>query len=305
MIRIESLSFQYPGVRALDRVSAELPDGAITALVGPNGAGKSTLMRCIAGLDVPAEGRVVLDGIHVAADPRAARARLGFLPDLFGLYDRLTVRRCLAWAGAARGLSWDEAAARVPDLATRLGIADLLDRRAGELSRGQRQRVAIGQAIVHAPGHLVLDEPASGLDPEARIALAGLLRALRADGMTLLVSSHILAELAEYATHLMILDEGRLLSCGPLASPLRRIVVGLAAEDARAADVVGAIAGVSAVEATGPRDLAFAFEGDEAALAAVLAALVGAGLKVIRFGPETESLQEVYLDRLREARGTA
>lgn len=304
MIRLESLSFDYPGVRALDGVSAEMPAGTITALVGPNGAGKSTLMRCIAGLDLPVEGRVVLDGIHVAENPRAARARLGFLPDLFGLYDRLSVRRCLAWAGASRGLAWDEARARIPDLATRLGIADLLDRRAGELSRGQRQRVAIGQAIVHEPDYLVLDEPASGLDPEARIALAGLLKALSADGMTLLVSSHILAELAEYATHLMILEAGRVLSCGPLAASARRIAVALAAEDARAAVVLSAAPGVSAVEATGATTLGFAFDGDDAALAEVLRRLVAVGIPVIRFGPETASLQEVYLDRLREGRRT-
>lgn len=304
MILIEGLSFDYPGVRALDRVSAGIPDGAITALVGPNGAGKSTLMRCIAGLDLPAEGRVVLDGIHVAGNPRAARARLGFLPDLFGLYDRLSVRRCLAWAGASRGLAWDEARARIPELAARLGIADLLDRRAGELSRGQRQRVAIAQAIVHRPGHLVLDEPASGLDPEARIALAGLLKALSADGMTLLVSSHILAELAEYATHLMILDAGRVISCGPLAAVSRRIAVALAAEDARARPVLAAAPGVSAVEAMSATTLGFAFDGDAAALAEVLRRLVAVGIPVIRFGPETASLQEVYLDRLREGRRT-
>lgn len=303
MIAIEALSFDYPGVRALDRVSAEIPAGSITALVGPNGAGKSTLMRCIAALDLPLSGRIAVDGIDVAEDPRAVRARLGWLPDIFGLYDRLSVRRCLEWAGASRGLSWPAARARVAELAPLLGLEDLLERPAGALSRGQRQRVAIGQAIAHAPRLLVLDEPASGLDPEARIALALLLRRLREAGMTLLVSSHILAELAEYATHLMIIEGGRMLSFGPLAPPARRFALRLAAPDARLAGLL-AQAGATdiAAEAAGA---AFALPGDDAALAALLAALVGAGLAVCALAPEAASLQQVYLDRLRDARGAA
>lgn len=303
MIAIENLGFDYPGVRALDDVSAAIPAGSITALVGPNGAGKSTLMRCIAGLDVPLSGRVVLDGVHVAADPRAARAKLGFLPDLFGLYDRLAVRRCLEWAGASRGLSWEDSRARIPDLATKLGLSDLLDRLAGQLSRGQRQRVAIGQAIIHRPKILVLDEPASGLDPEARIALAGLLRGLRDDGMTLLVSSHILAELAEYATHLLILEAGRVLSFAPLAAPARRLAVRLATPDARLGALL-ADAGAADVQAS-EAGADFAFDGDDAAQAALLRALVQAGLPVAELAPHAASLQQLYLDRLRDARGAA
>lgn len=303
MITIQALSFDYPGIRALDRVSAEIPAGSITALVGPNGAGKSTLMRCIAALDVPLSGRVAVDGIDVEADPRAARARLGWLPDIFGLYDRLAVRRCLEWAGASRGMTWPAARARVAELAPMLGLEELLDRQAGALSRGQRQRVAIGQAIAHAPKLLVLDEPASGLDPEARIALASLLRRLREQGMTLLVSSHILAELAEYATHLMILEGGRMLSFAALAPPARRFALRLATPDARlgtlleqagAADIAASEAGAT-----------FALAGDDASLAALLARLVGAGLAVCALAPDAASLQQVYLDRLRDARGAA
>lgn len=304
MIRIEALSFDYPGVRALDAVAAEITAGSITALVGPNGAGKSTLMRCIAGLEVPVAGRVVLDGIQVARNPRAARARLGFLPDLFGLYDRLCVRHCLEWAGASRGLAWAEARTRVPALAARLGLEALLERPAGALSRGQRQRVAIGQAIIHRPAILVLDEPASGLDPEARIALAELLRSLSADGMTLLVSSHILAELAEYATHLMILEAGRVLSLAPLPTPARRLSLRLAAADARLGALLAANGAVSEL-GTSPEGAQFAFAGDDAAQAALLQALVAAGLAVVELAPQAGSLQQVYLDRLRDARGAA
>jgi len=304
VIRIEALTFDYPGVRALDALSAEIPAGSITALVGPNGAGKSTLMRCIAGLEAPFSGRVVLDDIVVAADPRSARAALGFLPDLYGLYDRLSVRRCLEWAGASRGLSWPDARARVPELAERLGLSALLDRVPGALSRGQRQRVAIGQAIVHRPKLLVLDEPASGLDPEARIALAGLLRGLRADGMTILVSSHILAELAEYATHLMILEAGRLLSFAPLAAPARRLRVRLAVADVRLVGLLAENAAVSDILA-GTDGAQFAFDGDDAAQARLLRALVQAGLPVTELTSHADSLQQVYLDRLRDARGAA
>jgi ABC-2 type transport system ATP-binding protein len=298
MISIDALTFDYPGTRALDRITASIEAGTITALVGPNGAGKSTLMRCIAGLDTPLAGQLRVDGIDVAV-----RARLGFLPDLFGLYDRLPVRKCLEWAGASRGLSWADARARVPTLAGTLGLAELLERPAGTLSRGQRQRVAIGQAIVHQPKLLVLDEPASGLDPEARIGLAALLRGLRDQGMTLLVSSHILAELAEYATHLMILDGGKLLSCGPLAQPARRIMLGLAGPH-DVAPLLADESGVAELEGTA-NEWRFRFDGDEAAQAALLRRLVTGGVPVSRFAPEAASLQDQYLERLRDSRGAA
>jgi ABC-2 type transport system ATP-binding protein len=296
MIDVHELCFDYPGVRALDRVSFQVEAGSITALVGPNGAGKTTLMRCLCGLETPLAGSIVVDGIDVVAEPRRSHERLGYLSDFFGLYDDLTVHQCLAHAAAASGRhAGDEAQARVRDTAARLGLVERLAQRAGALSRGLRQRVAIAQAIIHSPRVLVLDEPAAGLDPEARHSLAALFRALQADGMTLLVSSHILSELEQYATHMLVLGGGRLLEHRALGGRGGR---------AFALGYLGARAPLEALLAARPEvtasawregELVFEFAGDEHAQARLLRELVDAGVEVLRFGPAASDLQQRYL----------
>src|SRR5512133_2139076 len=252
MIDVDRLTFDYPSTRALHAVSFRLPPRSITALVGPNGAGKTTLLRCLAALEEPLEGTVRVGGIDALADPRACHRQVGYLSDFFGLYDELTVEQCLRHAAAIRGIP----AAREREVtlraAERLDIAGRLGSRAGELSRGLRQRLAIAQAILHGPGILLLDEPASGLDPEARHQLAALFLQLRDEGMTLLVSSHILAELDAYSTDMLVLRDGRIVSHEPVAggaarSPTVRIALalarpfeGLAAALAAAGDVKSA-----------------------------------------------------------------
>ncbi len=216
MIQVEQLVFEYPGHKALDGVSLHIEAGSVTALVGPNGAGKSTLMRCIAGLEQALSGRITVHGIDVMQAPRQVHQHLGYLSDFYGLYESLTVQRCLAYAGLARGLDAQQVDARVQTVAQQLDLLALLQRKPGQLSRGQRQRLAIGQAIMHQPKVLLLDEPASGLDPEARSSLSGLFRQLNAQGMTLVVSSHILSELDEYSTHLLSLRHGQVEHHGPL-----------------------------------------------------------------------------------------
>ena len=216
MIRVSELVFEYPGVRALDRVSFGISAGTVTALVGPNGAGKTTLLRCIAALETPFSGRIEVDGLEVEEHPRDVHERLGYLSDFYGLYDDLTVRQCLDHHAAVRGISRERRDVATGRLADRLDIARLLDHRAGSLSRGERQRLAIAQAIVHEPEVLLLDEPASGLDPEARWSLSGLLTEFRDDGITMVVSSHIVAELEDYSTHVLVLRAGGVVAHRPL-----------------------------------------------------------------------------------------
>ncbi|WP_238946427.1 ABC transporter ATP-binding protein [Vandammella animalimorsus] len=220
LIEIDQLVFEYPGHRALDGVSLRLERGSVTALVGPNGAGKSTLLRCMAGLETPLSGQIRIDGISVIDAPRQVHRKLGYLSDFFGLYEGLRVRQCLAYAALAVGVARQQLPGRVAQVAQAMDLTALLQRRPGELSRGQRQRLAIGQAIIHSPQVLLLDEPASGLDPQARSSLAALFRQLQAQGMTLLVSSHILSELDEYSTHILSIRQGRIVSHEDLrASP--------------------------------------------------------------------------------------
>lgn len=296
-IAVEGLRFEYPGVRALDEVSFQVERGSVTALVGPNGAGKTTLLRCIAGLDAPMLGQVRVGGIDVLESPRDAHRRLGFLSDFYGLYDTLTVRQCLAHAAAANGVPGASLHEVVRRTAGQVGIEHKLDAPAGALSRGQRQRVAIGQAMVHAPDVLLLDEPASGLDPEARVELAGLFKQLQAEGMTLVVSSHILAELDAYSTHMLVLREGRIVDHRGLhagATSVRRLRVALARPDPRLAALLADHPGVSGLqpEADGA---VFDLAGGGADQAALLSALVSTGLAVRHFSEAAEDLQASYL----------
>ena len=218
MIEVSQLVFEYPGHRALDGVRVSIGAGSVTALVGPNGAGKSTLMRCIAGLDQPLSGHIRVKNLSVEEQPREVHRHLGYLSDFYGLYDRLSVMRCLQYSALSMGVEPSGVPARVQQVATQLGLTELLHRHPTELSRGQRQRVAIGQAIVHQPSVLLLDEPASGLDPDARSSLSQLFRQLQAQGMTLIVSSHILSELDEYCTHILSIRNGRIESHEALQS---------------------------------------------------------------------------------------
>jgi ABC-2 type transport system ATP-binding protein len=305
MIEASGLVYEYPGMRALDGVGFALPERSITALVGPNGAGKTTLLRCLAALDEPSAGTITLAGIDVIHQPRAAHRQIGYLPDHFGLYADLTVRQCLLYAGRARGLDEAALAQRLPEVVAQLGLAERLAEKAGALSRGQRQRLAIAQAIIHRPRILLMDEPASGLDPESRASLSGLMRSLRDGGMTLVVSSHILAELEEYCTGMLVLQGGRVIENRQLeqvrVSSVRQLRLRLAQPAEQLAASLALSAEVSAVEAQadGAR---FDFSGDDAALAVLLAALLAQGLPVCELAVEQDSLQDAYLAAVGVAR---
>lgn len=299
MIEISGLTFDYPGHRALDNVTLHVEDGSVTALVGPNGAGKTTLMRCIAGLETPLEGRISVDGMNVIEQPREVHRIMGYLSDFFGLYQELSVARCLEYAATSQGLADADIPAAVARTAELLDLADKLDVPSGSLSRGQRQRVAIGQAIIHRPRVLLLDEPASGLDPEARASLAALFRQLQTEGMTLLVSSHILAELDEYSTHMLALRDGHILENRPLhpahqPEQPRLLQLDLARSDARLPDWLAAHAQVSLRQVDGVH-AEFDFRGDQEAQAALLKSLVQEGFPVSSLAAHKENLQQSYL----------
>lgn len=308
MIRVEHLIFDYPGHRALDDVSFEIAPRTITALVGPNGAGKSTLMRVCSGLERPFAGRVRLQDIDVHESPREAHQRMGYLPDFFGLYDDMTVRQCLEYRAAAQGVAKHKQCDAVDVAASRMQLTDRLSQRAGELSRGLRQRLAIAQATIHNPIFVMLDEPASGLDPEARIGLAGALKTLCAEGMTIIVSSHILAELDDYSTHILMIRDGRIVQHGPLSTLEGRIddpatiSIELAAPDARLAEILAVVPGI-VVQQVDDRHATLSTGGGAATRQALLKGLVDAGLPVIDFTAEKLRLQDAYLARMRAADG--
>jgi ABC-2 type transport system ATP-binding protein len=195
MIKIKNLTYDYPEHRALKGLYTEIKPGTITAVVGPNGAGKSTLFKCITTLLKPAKGTVFINGRDVVTHPRECKKVLGYLPDTFGLYDALTVSQVFSYFAQSHGLKDGELHQRVTEMIAQMQLTDKAHELCGSLSRGMRQRVAIGQAMIHKPALLVLDEPQ-----------------LKDQGVTLLISSHILAELDQYADDLLILRNGELVN---------------------------------------------------------------------------------------------
>lgn len=298
MIEVDNLSFEYPRHRALDDVGFSIASNSVTALVGPNGAGKTTLMRCICGLERPIKGTIVVDGIDVISDPRASHKKLGYLSDFFGLYDELSVRRSLRHAAAANGTveNLDQA---VETAAVQLRLSDRLEQNVGELSRGLRQRVAIAQALIHAPKVLILDEPASGLDPEARHDLAELFKTLQNNGMTLLVSSHILAELEAYATDMLVIRGGRIVEQRNLRkttdSAQRRILIDINGDAAAVAELIKNRPEVQTTESNGEQ-LVCNLTGGDLAQQALLSFLVNKQVPVINYSWLERDLQQSYLD---------
>ncbi|HEU0264152.1 MAG TPA: ABC transporter ATP-binding protein [Geobacterales bacterium] len=297
MITVTDLTFDYPGTRALERVSFTVAAGSITALVGPNGAGKTTLLRCLAALDEPLAGGITINGIDVVASPRKAHRSIGFLADFFGIYEELTVRQCLTYRARVNGVSAKDEATAVNRAAERLGIADRLAQRAGNLSRGLRQRLAIAQAIIHEPKILILDEPAAGLDPEARHSLSQLFRSLRDSGMTLIVSSHILTELAEYSTDMIVIRNGRIVAQQRVSGTdtvTSTIRFSLAAPHEGIAPLLASLNGVSNVRLEGLSGT-FSCPADPVAQQQLLRQMVERGLPLRAFVEEEPDLQGAYL----------
>lgn len=300
LIQVKQLTFEYPGTRALDHVSFNIAKGSITALVGPNGAGKSTLLRCIAALDYPLSGQVLLDGADVLDDPRASHKKIGYLSDNYGLYDSLSVRQCLTFAALSQGVAESQIEAVVTRTAQQLDLNNKLDNAAGALSRGQRQRVAIGQAIIHSPSLLLLDEPASGLDPEARHSLSQVFIALKNSGMTLVVSSHILAELEDYSTDMLVLKGGKILQQQSVhnapTQTLSRIEFELVhiADVAKLSDLISTMPEVNALEIAA-NTASLQLNETQMPRHVLLSALVRADIAINRFGLTENNMQQNYL----------
>jgi len=208
-IEVTGVRRAFGSVLAVDHIDLQARPGEVTALVGPNGAGKTTLLLMLATLLAPDAGSIRIGGLDPFATPGEVRAAMGWMPDGFGTWDALTVREVLETVAAAYRMAPGAARTRAAELLDLVHLGDLADRPARVLSRGQKQRLGLARALVHSPSILLLDEPASGLDPRSRIELRDILRGLAASGATLLVSSHILTELQEVADRAVIVARGR------------------------------------------------------------------------------------------------
>ncbi|MDQ7090513.1 MAG: ABC transporter ATP-binding protein [Methylococcales bacterium] len=301
LINVSNLIFEYTGFRALNDLSFSIPAGSITALVGPNGAGKTTLLRCLSALDQPLTGSIQINNIDVLEHPRLCHRQVGYLSDFFGLYDRLTVRQCLYFVARAQGIETNACEQAILRVSQQLNISDRLDMTPTELSRGLRQRVAIAQAIIHQPKVILLDEPASGLDPEARHLLAELFLALQKQGMTLIVSSHILAELEAYSSDMLVLREGKIIehiSIQQKAEQLKAFKLVLTHPSTELATILSTIDQLTELKIEAEQ-ATFKLGGDLKSQHELLKKLLEHQLPVCEFSPITTNLQDAYLSTVK------
>jgi ABC-2 type transport system ATP-binding protein len=223
IVETQDLTRRFGSTLALDRLNLEIPPGAIFGFIGPNGAGKTTTMRILTTLLVPSSGKAWVAGRSVLEDPMGVRKVVGFMPDFFGVYDNMKVWEYMDFFGRSYGVTAGRRATLSDELLDLVDLGHKRDAFVMTLSRGMKQRLSLARTMIHDPALLILDEPASGLDPRARIELRELLKELRALGKTVMISSHILTELAEMCTHIAIIERGRLLAAGDVQTILRSL----------------------------------------------------------------------------------
>ncbi len=290
-IHLRDVEMRYGATRALRDVSLAIPPGSLCGLVGPNGAGKTTTMRIVVTDLVPTEGEVSVLGHALPREVEAVRPRIGYMPDSAGLYEELSLREYLDFFASFYGLGKAARPAAVAAAMELAGVARFADRRLTGLSKGERQRVMLSRALIHDPELMVLDEPADGLDPRGRVELREMLRLLNERGKTILVSSHILADLEEICTDLVFIDRGRVLFQG---SRERLLEGGLQSARVR----IETLEGAGELETV----LVVSLPPDPASACRLLRELVEAGVPVTSFARTTESLEDVYMRLTDEER---
>jgi ABC-2 type transport system ATP-binding protein len=300
VIEISGLGKTYGRMAALTDLTFRVGEGEIFGFVGPNGAGKTTTIRILATLLPPTTGHARIDGIDVTRDVFEVRGRIGYMPDFFGVYDRLTSAEYLAFYAGCHGLPRSRRGRIVADLLELIGLSDRRDAQVNSLSRGMKQRLCLARALVHDPKVLLLDEPASGLDPRARVEMRELLKELKQMGKTIVISSHILPELAELCGTFGIIDQGRLVASGPLQAIMpaaggARVRVRVDDNVEAAAEAAQQIKGVTSAKLDADGNLELGYDPVELEPGDLLAALMSKKVRVAAFTPVEEGLEDLFM----------
>lgn len=293
--------FRYFGTtKAVHDVSFSIPRGSVFGYIGPNGAGKTTSMRILATLDLPSYGEAYIDGLSVINDPELVRHRLGYMPDAYGTYRDVNCWEYLDFYARAYGLTGGDRLRRLRWVLDFTGTRKMAEKPIRGLSKGMKQRLCLGRALIHDPSVLILDEPAAGLDPRARIELRQMIGELAERGKTIIISSHILTELAEMCDRVGIIEQGRLLATGTVDEiqrefmSHRELVIRLLSDPAEAAKQISTREFVQQVSIEGEL-LRIEFTGDMRAQAELVTELVKAGCLVAEARAHSKSLEDVFL----------
>jgi ABC-2 type transport system ATP-binding protein len=300
MIKINHLHKEYKGLTAVKDLSLHLEAGDIFGFIGPNGAGKTTTIKMLATLLKPTSGTALIDGIDVVENPEAVRGRIGYMPAFFGIYDDMRVWEYLDFFAGAYRLPKPQRPRIIDDVLNLTDLGGKKDNYVEELSTGMKQRLCLAKTLIHDPKVLLLDEPASGLDPRARIEIKELFKELKAMGKTIIISSHILPELADFCNKVGIIERGELLVSGDVQDIMAQVTGGKTLEiklldgTERAMEILADAPGVRAVRPVNAH-LHVEFTGDLEAQASLNKLLVDSGLRVQTFSEQETDLEDIFM----------
>ena len=300
VLHIDNLRVQYGRVEAVRGISLDIPKGEVYGFIGPNGAGKSSTMKVLATLLTNYRGRAYVTGINVATNPQAVRERIGYMPDFFGVYEDLTALEYLHFFAAAYRIERSKRKSIVGDVLELTDLSGKADSPVDGLSRGMKQRLALARVLLHDPDLLLLDEPASGLDPRARIEVRELLKALKEMGKTILISSHILHELEQLCTRIGIIEQGKMVVQGSLddiyrqLQIMRLVHVRISEPADDLANKVRQLPGVQSVEEQVNR-WAIKLQDKHQAVEDLHDSLVKLGARIYMFQPEAMDMETVFM----------
>ncbi|GAB0167399.1 ABC transporter ATP-binding protein [Lysinibacillus sp. CTST325] len=302
MIEIRDLTKRYGSFTALDHLNLSLEEGVVFGFVGANGAGKSTTFSILATLLSPTSGDAIINGKSVIKEPKEVRKQIGYMPDFFGVYDQLKVDEYLDFYGASYGIGAAERKVLIPQLLELVNLTNKHHEYVDLLSRGMKQRLCLARALIHDPKVLILDEPASGLDPRARVEMRDILRNLKSMGKTILISSHILPELAEMCDEIGVIDNGKLIAHGNVASIQaqlqgeKRIVVKVTDRLNEVRAFLEEDPLISSIDVMDNRlEIAFNYRGTDDDQVALLKKAILANLPIYALSEEEKDLEDVFM----------
>jgi ABC-2 type transport system ATP-binding protein len=303
-IEVINLKKYFGRTRAVDDVSFAFSSGQVVGFVGPNGAGKTTTMRILATLDEPTAGDALIDGVSVVEEPERARHLVGYVPDSLPTHRDMSVHEYLDFFARAYGLKGTQREKVTESVEEFTNLTGIRDKMLNALSKGMKQRVSLARALLHDPPVLVMDEPAAGLDPRARIELRELMRVLSSQGKAILISSHILTELAEICHGAVIIEHGKILMAGGIgellthSAPHRTVMIRVLSGREELHRELLQMPGIEAARLNGD-EVMVEVNGAEEACCDLLAALIARGHRVVEFKQQRANLEEIFMNVTR------
>lgn len=300
MLQIDHLYKNYGKFQAVSDLTLHVPKGELFGFVGPNGAGKTTTIRMVCGLMLPAAGSIAINGVDALTHRKAIKRQIGYVPDFFGVYDNLKVKEYMDFYGSMYRMNSGEIARISGDLLELVNLSDKKEVFVDTLSRGMKQRLCVARALIHNPGLLILDEPNSGLDPRARVEMKELLLNLKSMGKTIVISSHILSELAEMCSSIGIMDHGRLVAAGHIDDVMEsvfgsnQLIISLDEGQETAVRIANEHAGVK-VDSVGEHEIRLSHTMTKQEIARLIGTMIANDVVVTGFHRQEGNLETLFM----------